>query len=68
MLTIWKMVMKGAIRDAPSAIGWMRLATKDHIEHIDHDGDMNWKKRRLTGDGSPYLGQWPVVGRDERPR
>ena len=36
--------------------GEMRLATKDHIEHIAHDGNMNWKKRRLTGDGSPYHG------------
>ncbi|HOO93280.1 MAG TPA: hypothetical protein PKX94_07415, partial [Opitutales bacterium] len=30
----------------------MRFATKDHIEH---DGEMDWEERRLTGDGSPYL-------------
>ena len=28
---------------------------------------MDWEERRLTGDGSPYLVEMPVVGRDERP-
>ena len=27
-----------------------------------------WKRKRLTGDGSPYLVEMHVVGRDERPR
>ena len=51
---------RGASRDAPATMGEMRLATKDHIERVEHDGEMNWKKRRLTGDGSPYLGKGRV--------
>jgi len=46
----------GAGRDAPAAMGEMRLATKDHIDHIDHDGEMYWKKRRLTGTVRPTFG------------
>jgi len=47
---------RSASRDAPATMGEkMRLATKDHIEHIEHDGEMDWEERRLTGDGSPYL-------------
>ena len=45
----------GAGRDAPAPMGG-GLATKDHIEHIKHDGEMNWKKRAAHRDGSPYLG------------
>ena len=48
--------------------GEMRFATKEHIDHIEHDGEMDWEERRLTGDGSPYLVGMPVAGRDERPR
>ena len=60
---------RSASRDAPATMGEkMRLATKDHIEHIEHDGEMDWEERRLTGDGSPYLVGMPVAGRDERPR
>jgi len=54
----------GGARLVPSKQGEGGVfATKDHIEHIEHDGEMAWKKRRLTGDGSPYLGYGPVVGR-----
>jgi len=49
---------KGGGSPGRFALPWgeKRLATKDHIEHIEHDREMNWhEKRRLTGDGSPYL-------------
>ena len=46
-------------------MGEMGLATKDHIEHIEKDGKMDWKKRRLGEDTSPYLGPrgcWGAMG------
>mgnify|MGYP006912927505 CR=1 FL=1 len=49
-------------------VGEMKLATKDHIEHIEYDGEMNWNGRG----GSPGRFALPwggaVAGRDERPR
>ena len=35
--------------------GEMRFATKDHIEHIEHDGEMDWEERRLTGTVRPTM-------------
>ena len=38
-------------------LGKMRLATKDHIEHIEYDGEMHGtRKEAAHRDGSPYLG------------
>ena len=42
---------KSASRDAPATMGW--LATKDHIEHIEHDGKVDWKKKGASRDERP---------------